>query len=1448
MRRLFRWLLYAVALLLILVVGAIGFLQTGPGKRLLALQLSASLSSPGSGFEIAEIEGWIPLDMRVGSLELADREGVWLKAENIDFDWSPSALLSGRIRIEEIGAARVELLRPPLGENAPPEPPSDEPFRLPELPESLPPLTVERLAVPDLDLGEAVLGEAASFSLEGSIRGSDDGDQVVAKLDLERTDRPSASASLEATAVLDPPTLDLALNAREGGGMVAALAGRPEIGDVDISLEGSGPLDGWSGRLRVDAEGLALAEADLDLALVDQTRLAMDAAITPAAGALAEDVTAMIGDRLSIDLDVVQTHAQALELRKADIATALGTMHTEGSVDFDGGDIDLRSRLAVSDLSVLGPLADATMSGVAEAQLSVGGTISAPEGQLDLRLDQPAFDGNGATGITTDIRLTTTAPLSSDQPAFDIAIDGGANGVSLAGGVLPDPDVDWSARLSAPLDGSISIERIAIETAGSALTAAGRIDPVKLEGQIDLALNAPSLRRLAEPYGQAVDGKASIEMAVRLADQVRDVAVDLDASLNELSGLPPGAAELLGEQVGAGLEARLAPSRDLSLDKLAVDGAQIELWGEGTLYLDRRDLAGRLTLALPDLSVLETVMPEGAAGAVQLEADIGGSLDAPSADLAVSSSDLVLAGEPIGRLEVAASGRDLIATPSGRLEIDVEARDTPANLALGYRLADGILDLDDIALTAPETEIGGALDVVLESTLIDGMLRGRIGDLGAFEPLIGQALAGDVDIDATLTPEGERQDAGLALHARNLGGDFGKLRTLDVDASIADVMARPGINARATLTGFEQGATEIDALTLTAKGDQGALDFRLDITGEVIEPLEVGTAGWVAFADGLAFGLDSLEGAFAGEPLRLAKPLSLRQDGDRISLADLDFQLGKASLTGDVDIGERTATGTVDLRSLPLRWSKVFGGPALSGEAQADIDLSGDVTAPKVVAALKVDGLLAEEMTPAEIPIGLSLTALLDRGRLAANLEGNGLTEKPITVTASLPARLELRPFAFDMPEDGELDGRIDAELLLARLADLLALDDQRMSGRLTADLALGGTLGEPKVTGPVVLRNAEYENDATATYIHSLDMEAIASSERIDVKSFTGRTGKTGRLEAEGWLELNAGADFPLSVEVRLDKAELVDRDDIDGRISGDIALTGNLGQATIDGDLTVDRAEIAIPDGGGPNLPKLEVTEVGGNIVNPAEEEEEAGDERPFDPALNVSIGLPNQIYVRGRGLESEWQGDLDITGRASEPIIVGSIKIKKGHFDFLDKRFELALGEITFAGSTPPNPIIALEAVSEDDDFTAIIKLNGPADDPQLLLSSEPALPEDEILSRLLFNRELSQIGPVEAGKLALAVNRLRGGGGFDAFGEIRGILKIDTLDVVSDDEGETAVKAGKYLNDDVYVEVEKGAGEESGRARVEIELLPNIALEAETSENADSGVGVKWKLDY
>ncbi len=58
----------------------------------------------------------------------------------------------------------------------------------------------------------------------------------------------------------------------------------------------------------------------------------------------------------------------------------------------------------------------------------------------------------------------------------------------------------------------------------------------------------------------------------------------------------------------------------------------------------------------------------------------------------------------------------------------------------------------------------------------------------------------------------------------------------------------------------------------------------------------------------------------------------------------------------------------------------------------------------------------------------------------------------------------------------------------------------------------------------------------------------------------------------------------------------------------------------------------------------------------------------------------------------------------------------------------------------------------------------------------------------------------------------------------------------------------MRAGKYLSKDVYLELEKGVTPESGKARVEVEILPNVSVEAETGENAQGGVGVQWRYNY
>jgi translocation and assembly module TamB len=192
-------------------------------------------------------------------------------------------------------------------------------------------------------------------------------------------------------------------------------------------------------------------------------------------------------------------------------------------------------------------------------------------------------------------------------------------------------------------------------------------------------------------------------------------------------------------------------------------------------------------------------------------------------------------------------------------------------------------------------------------------------------------------------------------------------------------------------------------------------------------------------------------------------------------------------------------------------------------------------------------------------------------------------------------------------------------------------------------------------------------------------------------------------------------------------------------------------------------------------------------------------------------------------------------------------------RGLFTAVGKTFELEKGSLEFLGGEEINPLIDLRAVNRTSDLTAVIALSGPVQNPTIALSSEPPLPQDEVLSHLLFGKASGELSTLEAVQLASALAKLsgRGGGGLGILDRMRRGLGVDVLRVESSGEGEeatTAVKAGKYVTEDVYVGVTQGATAEAGGVEVEIEVTPNISIETENRSDGQSNVGVRFKWDY
>jgi autotransporter translocation and assembly factor TamB len=456
-----------------------------------------------------------------------------------------------------------------------------------------------------------------------------------------------------------------------------------------------------------------------------------------------------------------------------------------------------------------------------------------------------------------------------------------------------------------------------------------------------------------------------------------------------------------------------------------------------------------------------------------------------------------------------------------------------------------------------------------------------------------------------------------------------------------------------------------------------------------------------------------------------------------------------------------------------------------------------------------------------------------------------------------VPARVDARTLAVEMAEQAPLQGRLVWSGAVARLWELAPLPEQRLTGDADIDLTLGGTLAAPDVGGEASLSNGRYEHFLTETVIDGLSLQARRAGSEGIALTLRGTDGASGRVRGDGRVMLAEGmaplVDFVLSFE----EATLVRRDDVTAAFSGAMTFRQDQSGASLSGEMTSERIEIRLIDRLPPSVVVLDVTEINlppGHVVTrskPAAETDAGG------PAIALDIGvtLPRRVFVRGRGLESEWEGDLRVSGSSADPRLIGVVAVRSGTFDFAGKRFTLETGEIGFTGGATVNPTLNVQAVRTTPDLTALIRVTGTALDPEIELASTPALPESEILSRVLFEKGVAKLGPVEAAQLAMALDTLASGESMseDALSYVRNLLGLDVLTIeAGEEEGDgPSLGVGRYVADGVYVGARQGVAEESTAGTVEIEVLPGLAIESEVSEGAEGAtgaLGLRWKWDY
>lgn len=1065
---------------------------------------------------------------------------------------------------------------------------------------------------------------------------------------------------------------------------------------------------------------------------------------------------------------------------------------------------DLR-RLAVGAIAA-GPLLPAAAAGIVGA---------APRLEAEGRVTEA-----GAV-VLRRMRLNTAAGTLTLTGGYDPAADradlsGGfeADSGSSLHAVLPEPvpallaggplRVGFTGTVF-PADGTLRVDGLTLTTTGAEVAAHGTAYEWGRQAEAAVTLRLPELARLSGVAGQTLAGSARLdaEIAVEGGAVVQaDVAARgeaLQTGTPALDALLDGAARLSGTVVvGSGGLGRVSGLR--------LDTARLHARADAALAGQR--LTAAVAAEVPDLAPLGAVLGAPLSGALNVSATVEGS---PTA-------------------------------PKGTLRLQARAGGQPVDAHTGFAVENRTLALTDLVASGGGNRISGALRVALDTITATGALKGRVDDLAALSPLAGRPLRGHVTVDLDLDAANGRQGAALTAAVRDFaaGGP----------AEPAFTAGRIDLTAKATdLLGAAAGTV------------------RLEAAGRAGQPLTVDLRGRID-RDGpvTRLSLERLSGQYGGEPFRLASVATAEFGDGRIAVRDLDLRSGRARLTVEAaaGIGGRGAIqGRATLVQVPLALARLVDtggdlkGLDLGGRLDADLRLAGTLADPRAELDLKLDGV---RVAPAARAGFTALDATVaarwrDRRVTVVATVAGGRGGIDLRLRAEGPLALDPDTRAITVggtaPVDAALTGRID----LARFNDLLATAGDRVRGRLALDVTLGGTLDDPRLGGTASVADAAYENFTAGTVIRNIQARLTGEGRVFTIQSFTGTTPNGGRLQAGGRIDLTPWARDQLAVTLTATNARLVQIDWVTTDLDADLRLTGTFFQARLAGPIRVRQAEIRVPERLPPTVVALDVVEVN----KPGSARGGPATRFPSQPeaqsvatlALDVAVTADNQVFVRGRGLDAEFAGRLSVTGTAAQPVVTGSLTTVRGRLDVLGKVFEFRNGTITFTGGTPIDPDLDVLAAVRAGSLTAQAQVSGTASAPKLELTSDPPLPQDEVLARVLFGKPVQQLGAGEAVQLAQSAAQLAGfGGGAGLVDRVRQSLGLDRLEFIGGGENGQGpgIAAGRYIAKDVYVGVEQGTSPNSSRAKVEIGITDNVQIEADVGANADSRVGVTVEWDY
>jgi autotransporter translocation and assembly factor TamB len=907
--------------------------------------------------------------------------------------------------------------------------------------------------------------------------------------------------------------------------------------------------------------------------------------------------------------------------------------------------------------------------------------------------------------------------------------------------------------------------------------------------------------------------------------------------------------------------------------------------GEGHLTFSDQQIQLRLDIPHLRLDTLPFIMPPNLPPVVQGAVTASGSLQAPQiqadlqyaggtiqADLAAHLQDpepRYAATLDIDKLDVAqvlpdASGRvQAKATLKGsgfdgvkrRATIALEVDSMGLSLAPGLSarlqalIAGDTVRVNQFRLTSAPVDVraNGALSGSRETTL-DYTLT--LGDLSALHPYVGSNLQATGGLTGTVRgPLNDLHTEGsLNIQDWRYASIEGK--SLQSNFSVSQTPT----SLKATLTGqivdVQGPSLPLSTLALAGHytGEQGT--FQVAVAEGPYAQTRM--AGQVQLDQGQQITIDTLRLHHQELDWTNAEPIRVvRSPQGKIDIQPMQLHDGSQELRVQ---GTLTPSGPVqaEVHAQQVQIGPIFKAAALdhialNGQLGLDLTVSGTLSNPQAQSQLRVAGLQWGTENLGELRAEIGVKDEIVRTHLSWEHRGRALLQARGTVGVTPKSPLDLRLQA----------NRVDLDMLAPLHPEVV-----ESAGILGFDLKLDGALPRPQIHGNLDLNDGVLRLRATGERYRDIQAHLAFAGDRVTIEQMQVGS-RSGSMRLAGDIDREGTNLRHVNLTLKADEFTAVHTPTIETQLSSALQVQGTLQDMIATGTVTVHRARYRFDrlPGSGPKAVQprdLTVAGVYGSGVDTVQTPEgtisRASAKQAPLPFLraDVAVDIPRNAWVQGPGTAIEVNGELNVKKDFNEPVLLsGTIETERGFASFYGKKFDIETGEVTFNGSPDINPFLNVAATYDISDYLITIQVNERAREPKLALSSEPELPQADIVSLLVIGKTTDRLTNSEQKSFSDYTGQIAGGLLASQLEKTIGEpLGLDTIEIEAGDTlGTGSLSVGRYVTQDLFLSYTREFGaEDSNTAGVEYSLNRRLKLKGESSDQGEAAFQFLWEHNY